>query len=56
MRPKYICNCNAVTEETIIDIYKEYNHSYFHLIQVSGATEGCGTCEDKIKEIINKIK
>lgn len=55
MRPHNVCVCMAVSKKEIIKVYNEQK-SYSRLIDITGATEGCGTCENDIKEIINKIK
>ena len=51
-----VCNCMEVTVQNIADAIKGGAKTFEEVVEVTGATTGCGGCEDKVKEVIELIK
>ncbi|MDH5654844.1 MAG: (2Fe-2S)-binding protein [Spirochaetia bacterium] len=56
MRPHNICICKGVSEEKIKDAVKRQGARNFTEIQrLTSCSTGCGTCEGRVKELLEKI-
>lgn len=55
MRKRFICLCKGITEEALIDKIKNEKLDDYELLQKeTNCGTGCGTCENKIRNLISK--
>ncbi|GAB6140702.1 hypothetical protein JCM14076_14310 [Methylosoma difficile] len=47
-----ICHCSGTTEQQIIAYIESGCDSVDKLSRMTGATTGCGACENKVQEIL----
>ncbi len=50
-----ICNCMEVTVQDIANAIKGGATTFEEVVEVTGATTGCGGCEDHVKEVIAEL-
>ncbi|MBI39198.1 MAG: ferredoxin [Leptospiraceae bacterium] len=54
MRPRNVCICRAVSEKRIRETISSGQASNFEeLQQLTRCSTGCGTCESKVRRIMN---
>jgi NAD(P)H-nitrite reductase large subunit len=55
MRPHNICICRGVSEGRIMNVVKNEGAKTFSEVQrITGCSTGCGTCEGRVRELIDK--
>lgn len=50
-----ICHCMSVTVQDIADAIAKGAKSFEEVVDATGATTGCGGCEDDVKEVVSKL-
>ena len=55
MRPHHVCVCKGVPEIRIISaVRNEGAKTFAEVQQLTGCSTGCGTCEGRVRELIEK--
>lgn len=56
MRPRKVCICRSVSEETIRNAILMGAHTFEEVQSATGCSTGCGTCESAVRDLVRKYK
>ncbi len=56
MRPKMVCICRRVPEERIRQVVEAGAVTFERVQQLTDCSTNCGTCEVKVRELIDKYR
>ena len=54
IRPRNVCICKAVSEETIVNLIHGGCHTFHEIVLRTDAATGCGSCSMMIKSILSR--
>lgn len=52
MRPRKVCLCKSVDKAELLKAVENGARTLGQVVEKTGATTGCGTCIDEVKEIV----